>query len=162
MNRSLLSLPRRLLATASKTYKIFHVDATTSGALTTAQTGGHTLFFDEPVKIGGTDKGPNPLQTALAAVAGCENVLAKIVAKEMNFQFSSLDFAVDGEIDVAGLYGQPGVPISFQVLRVKAKLGTTESEARIREFTEKVEARCPIMQLFVKSGTKVEASWERI
>ena len=41
-----------------------------------------TAVIDEPEKLGGTNAGPNPIDIALASLAGCMNVTGHLVAKK--------------------------------------------------------------------------------
>ncbi len=43
-----------------------------------------TMYVDEPPQLGGEDKGANPVEYLLAALAVCLNVVGHMVAKEMN------------------------------------------------------------------------------
>ncbi|EIJ80206.1 OsmC family protein [Bacillus methanolicus PB1] len=62
-------------------------------------TGTHTFNIDEPESQGGKNTGPNPLQTVLGALIGCENIIANMVAKEINFDLQGIIFSVKGELD---------------------------------------------------------------
>ena len=48
------------------------------------------FLIDEPAELGGTNEGPNPVEYLLGAFAGCLNVMAHLVAQEMNMELRSL------------------------------------------------------------------------
>ncbi|CEM06984.1 unnamed protein product [Vitrella brassicaformis CCMP3155] len=109
--------------------------------------GKHAQFTDEPAKLGGQDKGPNPLETSLGALCGCLHVLSVGVANEMKMKFDKIDWTAKGELDVKGLKGDPNVQSHFQKVTVEGKIATNESDDRIHELLEKVERRCPLSSL---------------
>ncbi|MGI9553814.1 MAG: bifunctional alpha/beta hydrolase/OsmC family protein [Thermodesulfobacteriota bacterium] len=51
-----------------------------SGYFSTVNANGHYLFADEPVKFGGTDKGPTPYDLLLASLGSCVNMTLKMYA----------------------------------------------------------------------------------
>jgi uncharacterized OsmC-like protein len=51
-------------------------------ARTRAHTGGHELVIDEPAARGGTDEGPTPIETMIAALLGCTNVILNRIAEK--------------------------------------------------------------------------------
>ncbi|WP_412733836.1 OsmC family protein [Heyndrickxia acidicola] len=50
------------------------------------------MIIDEPTNMGGKDTGANPLGTLLGALAGCENVVTNMVAKEIDFNLKGIEF----------------------------------------------------------------------
>lgn len=119
----------------------------------------HTLVIDEPANMGGDDKGADPLSTLLASLAGCENVVANMVAKEIDFDLKGIDFKVNGEIDPRGLMGQADVVPYFQHVSIKASVQTDESDKRIQELKEKTDARCPVYTTLQAAGIPIDAEW---
>jgi uncharacterized OsmC-like protein len=57
--------------------------AFSEGMQTRAKVKNRTLIIDEPQQVGGKDERPNLLGTLLSALAGSENVIANLVAKEI-------------------------------------------------------------------------------
>lgn len=52
----------------------------------------HKLVLDEPPQRNGTDLGPTPLETTLAAYLGCTNVIGNILAEEMGIEIKTMSF----------------------------------------------------------------------
>jgi len=151
-------------AAAPKMWANLTINSVTQGPLTIAKTStDHELYFDEPVKAGGTNKGPAPLESILSALTGCENFIAHLLAKQKGFKFDKIEFQVTGGIDFAGpMKDAPGVSKTFQTLSVVAKIHTNEDEARVKEFSEEVGKRCPVFQLFKQAGVQITESWVRV
>ena len=60
-------------------------------------------MINEPVEAGGTDKGMNPGEYLLVALAGCQALGLKSFAKAKNLPYESLKIEVEGNVDVSGL-----------------------------------------------------------
>lgn len=123
--------------------------------------GNHEITIDEPPSMGGTDKGPDPLSTLLTALAGCENVIANLVAKDIDFDLQGIEFDVKGDLDPRGLMGQADIQPYFNQIYVHAKVQTDETDERIQELKEKTDARCPVFTTFQAAGVAIDAKWEK-
>jgi putative redox protein len=128
---------------------------------TTVHAGEHEFVIDEPPKLGGTDTGANPLQYFLGALAGCEDVIANFVAKELNFQLDGIHFEVEGLLDQRGMGGDPNVRPYFDKVVVRATVQTPESDERLRELQSKVDQRCPVFTTMKAAGTQMAVDWRR-
>ena len=137
------------------------VTGTTDGVTTEVKAGKHTLILDEAAQMGGKDAGANPLQYLLTALAGCENVTANFVAKQMEFDLQGITFEINGEFDPRGFMGDPNVRTFFEKVTVDAKVQTSESEERVKELQKMVEARCPVYGTFKAAGIEMIDSWTK-
>src|SRR5690625_2959275 len=126
----------------------FQVTGENTGLKSVVKAGKHEIIVDEAPQMGGNNEGPNPLQYMLSALVGCGNVVAHLVAKEMKFDLQGLTFEASGEFDPRGFMGDPNVRTYFETVTVNVKVKTSESEERIKELQEKVEARCPVYGTF--------------
>ena len=119
----------------------------------------HQIITDEPKNMGGADTGANPLETYFAALAGCEAVVAGMVAKEMDFQLDGMAFAIEGDLDVRGFMGDPAVSVPLQSIRMKVRVKTDEPDSRLQELKARVEHRCPVYAMTEAAGVAMEADW---
>ncbi len=103
-----------------------------------------TLTIDEPERLGGTNKGPNPVEVLLASLAGCLDFTGTIVAKEMGYELENLEIEVEGDMDPRGVMGKADVPIGFQEIRVKFNDIDGIPKEDISDFLKEVENRCPV------------------
>ncbi|MDZ5784454.1 OsmC family protein [Marinococcus luteus] len=140
---------------------IEHISAVSKGMNTESTAGDHKIVIDEPSSMGGTDEGANPLGTLLASLAGCENAIANFVAKEIDFDLQGIEFDVKGELDPNGMMGKGDVRPYFQTITVNAKVHTSESDERIQELQEKVDARCPVFTTMVAADIDMQANWAK-
>ncbi|MBP2241471.1 putative OsmC-like protein [Cytobacillus eiseniae] len=137
----------------------FQLDVTGSGMRTDSTNGKHTISIDEPESLGGKDTAADPMSTLLAALAGCENVMAQIIAKEMNIEIEDISFKVEGELDPSGLMGNLEIKPYFEKVKVQAFLKTSASEEEVDELRKKVDQRCPIYRTIKDAGIPIENSW---
>ena len=121
-----------------------------------------TFSMDEPSQLGGADAGPMPLEYVVAALNGCNGVMIPLVAKELDFTFSGIDFETTGIVDTRGLLGEEGIRTHFQKIRFQVKIQTEESEERIEQLKNEVERRCPVLNLFLDAGIQVDTKWSKI
>ena len=137
----------------------FHVTGITDKMKTTVKAKQHEIILDEPPVVGGNDAGPDPLSYLLASLAGCENIIANMVAQEMNFDLQSLQFDVKGQLDPKGMRGQEGARVFFEKVWFKASVLTSESPERLAELKEITDARCPVLTMMKASGIELETEW---
>ncbi|MCT8139311.1 OsmC family protein [Anaerobacillus sp. CMMVII] len=137
------------------------VNAKTEGITVTNKAGKHEFIIDEGKQMGGQDLGPNPLQSVLGALAACENVTARVVAREMNFDLQDLSFKIKGQFDPRGFMGDPSVRPYFETITVEATVTTGETEERIKELQEKVESRCPVYTMLKAANVQLEDQWNK-
>ena len=115
--------------------------------------------YDEPSQHGGTDLGPTPLTGVLSALCACEAVTFNRTAKEMNFDYSGIEFSASFTIDIRGRNGMRGVIPHFQTVRVEAVVSTNSKISDLELVVEETEARCPVYNLVKDAGVKIETLW---
>ncbi len=115
---------------------------------------------DEPVSAGGDGSGPTPLQSVLGALCGCEAVTFRRTATEYEFEYERIEFAGAATIDIRGRSGDRAVRPHFQTVKLHARVFTNESQESLDELVEEVEARCPVMNLMMDAGVRLDVRWE--
>ncbi|MFD1039598.1 OsmC family protein [Virgibacillus byunsanensis] len=117
------------------------------------------IVIDEPKELGGTDVGANPVEYVLASLSGCTSVIISLVAKELDFSYTDVEFYNEGTLDLRGLNGVEDVSSHFQTVTFKVTIETDESDQRIAELKTEVERRCPVYNLLKDAGITLESSW---
>ncbi|SET45555.1 OsmC family protein [Paenibacillus sp. NFR01] len=135
--------------------------STTEGLTSTVKAGTQQFYIDEPLSQGGGNRGPNPLQALLGALIGCENVIARTVAKETGFDLQGISFKAAGELDLRGLAGDTDVRTYFDNVEVRVEVVTTETEARILELQQETDRRCPIFGTLKAAGVRMNPVWTK-
>lgn len=133
------------------------------GVLKNVNTVGKFSFtIDEPVKLGGTDEAPTPMEYILGSFNGCILIVIETIAKEIDFAFHRLKSDSIGTIDRRGMKGIDNVSPHFQEVINTIWFETDESEHRIEELKEKVKDRCPAYNLFKDTGIPISLNWIKI
>lgn len=103
------------------------------------------IVIDEPADLGGADAGPNPVEYVLAAFAGCLNVMAHVVAKEMNFELRGVEIDLSGDLNPARLFGLSyDERAGYKQIVVRIKPDCDADEATLAKWAESIENRCPV------------------
>jgi uncharacterized OsmC-like protein len=117
------------------------------------------IVLDEPEELGGTDVGANPVEYVLAALSGCTSVVISLIAKELDFKYTDVEFENEGTLDLRGLNGVEGVSPHFQTVTFKVTIETDESDQRLEELKSEVIRRCPVYNLLKDAGITLESPW---
>ncbi len=128
-------------------------------ARTVIKVRGHEIITDE---AGDGNTGPSPLETVLAALAGCEGVIINRCAAAMGFEYGHVEMEAEGEVDGRGSRGVQGVRPYFLAVRLKIRLATNEPADRVARLKKNVENRCPVMNLMRDADVEVTTDWEAI
>jgi len=104
-----------------------------------------SITIDEPPTLGGTDHGAMPVEYTLASLAGCLNVVAYVIAKELGIEIKSLKIHVEGTINPDKfLIGDFTDRAGFKDISVKLDVDSDSDPALLNKWLEVVEARCPV------------------
>jgi len=117
--------------------------------------GTYSLVSDEPTAIGGTDKGPTPLDYFMASIGFCENVTFARYAALNDLDFDSLQTTVRGHWDRRGQADSSTTEPIFLDFVVETKLTSTGSVEKIKKVTRIAHKRCPMHSTITRVG-KVE------
>jgi uncharacterized OsmC-like protein len=121
----------------------------------------HRLEIDEPKELGGTDKGPNPVELILAALGGCQEIVLKFYGKKLGVDVQSVQTIVDGDLDLNGFLGLSNVRPGFQKVTATTKLKAKGDPAKIKELLRIAEERCPVLDI-LKNGVPVQISIQQV
>lgn len=115
----------------------------------------HSLQIDEPRELGGTDKGPNPVELVLAALGGCQAIILRLYGEKLGLKVKSVESIVEGNLDLGGFLGVPGVRPGFQNVKAITKVKVEGDPDKIKELLKIAEERCPVLDI-LKNGVPVE------
>ena len=124
----------------------FSISSTSkSPAKTAIQTRGFDLTVDEPQELGGTNEAPNPVEYILAGYAGCINVVAHIVAQELDFHLDDLKVDIDGYLNPNRLFGKSlNDRAGYKNIDVRVKTSTLIDPELKKKWLEEISHRCPV------------------
>lgn len=127
---------------------------TGEGVLSIADIGGKKVIIDEPLSLGGTDKGPNPVEYILAALGGCINVLVTTFAESFDVEIKDVQVHIEGDLDPDGFLGKnPNVRPGYEEIRYRVELDSPSPQEKINALLEHVDKICPVKDTL--EGTRV-------
>ncbi len=122
----------------SKILKNFHIESAT---------GGFSLYTDQPIAMGGTNTGPNPLQYLLVSLTGCILSVGRIIANQKRIELRGMAASVEGDIDVDVLMGRTSDGCAgFSSMKVAVSIDADMTDEEKKAFIEEIDNRCPVSQ----------------
>lgn len=107
-------------------------------------TRGFKVIFDEPMELGGTNEGMNPVEMQLNTLGACQIITAKVHAPRFGVQIDDMWVEVEGDLDLRGFQGVPGVKPGILEIRFVMHFVTDAPENKVKELAKEVERLCPI------------------
>ena len=131
---------------------------------------GHTIQTDIPLKMGGKDTAPQPVEYLLAALIGCTQATSIYVGRMMKprLLIDRIDFDIHGYRDERGALELPidtipSIPARLQcvngTVKVYFKNGMNVRNEELSILAEQTEARCPVANMMHASGCSMEIKW---
>lgn len=114
------------------------------GLAAVGQAGEHKVNIDEPVEMGGTDTGMNPMEMILCGLGGCQTIAASMFADKFRIDLQEYRVELEGDIDLDGIMGVEGVRPGFQTVRYNIHVKSDASQEKVEKFIEFVEKICPV------------------
>lgn len=130
-----------------------------TAARTDLQARSHVMLVDEPKARGGTDLAATPLETMLSSFLACTNVIANMVAREMNIEISGMDLNLSADFDTRGVFNKADVRVPFPRIVMSVKLDTTASAGEIEALKVAVARRCPVSVILRQAGVEIDDTW---
>ena len=122
---------------------------------------GHVIDVDTYPAFGGRDAAPSPLSYVLAALSSCNQVTGSVVAKELGITLGAWSFQVRGDLDTAVMVQGAEGDANFDSVTVTVSVETDADEATFQRLAAETERRCPVTQLFRRSGLAYVSDWSR-
>lgn len=122
---------------------------------------GHVFHADAYPAFGGADAAPSPLFYALGSLTSCNQVTANLVAKDLGIRLGRFTFEIQGDLDTAVLVAGADGNANFDRVEVRATVETDADEATFATLVSETARRCPVTQLFERSGLEFVNDWTR-
>jgi putative redox protein len=111
---------------------------------------GHTLRMDIPVSQGGLGSGFRPMQTLLAALAGCSSVDIVMILKKQKQDFQGLEIEVDGERE------EGKEPSLWRMINLKFLIsGNVDPQKAQRAVELSMQKYCSVAETLRKAGAEI-------
>jgi len=114
----------------------------------TSRTASFVLEGDEPAVLLGENHGPNAVEAVLHALASCLSVGIVYNASAMNININSLNFDVEGELDLHAFLGlsentRPG----YKNITINVDLDADAPKEKIVELIAYVQKTSPVLDI---------------
>lgn len=113
---------------------------------------------DEPPVLLGHDHGANPVEYALAALAGCLTTSLIYHASAKGIEIDEVEATLAGDLDLRGFLGMDdGIRNGYQKIQVIFKIKADAPEEVLKELVELAQKRSPVFDI-ISNPTPVQVS----
>ena len=132
-----------------------------SHSLTKCSTRDVEFPIDEPIERGGTNTGPAPTETAIAALIGCTNVISNKCAEKLGIDIGHLQIEAKYDFDRRGVLLTEEVDLPFPKVVLNIVSDGAATEAELEQVAVELAKYCPIAKVFRQAGTVIEENWSK-
>jgi uncharacterized OsmC-like protein len=123
---------------------------------------GLTLLADEPETLLGTDRGANPVEHLLHALASCVTTSMVYHAAARGIALERVESTLEGDLDLRGFLGlAPDVRKGYQSIKLKLRIKANISDEQFRDLSSLGPRFSPVYDS-VSNGVSIAVSTERI
>ncbi len=115
--------------------------------------------IDEPLERGGSNMGPSPTETAMAALIGCTNVIAHKVADKLGIDIGHMKISSACEFDRRGVALSDEIDLPFRRIHLRIEVDGDVTESDLKRVSEGLGRYCAVSKLFRMAGTEIEEEW---
>ena len=106
------------------------------------------LDADEPKVLLGTDRGANPVEYVLTALAGCLTTSLVYHAAARGIAVEEVESHLEGDLDLRGFLGiSEEVRNGYENIRVTFKIKADATEEQLRELVQLAQNRSPVFDI---------------
>jgi len=119
-----------------------------AGQEDSARTKTYVFDADEPPVLLGQDRGANPVEYVLHALAGCLTTSLVAHAAARGIRLHSVESRFEGDIDVRGFLGMdPGIRNGYREIRVTFKVKGDAPRETLEELVRVAQQRSPVFDI---------------
>lgn len=120
-----------------------------------------STVIDEPAERGGTNLGPAPTETAVAALIGCTNTIGNKCAAALGVDIGTLRIDAVCTFDRRGVTLAEDIAVPFEAIELTVKANGPATQEELERVAVETEKFCPLSKLFIGAGTKLEVTWQK-
>ena len=117
--------------------------------------------IDEPTERGGTNLGPTPTDTVIAALIGCTNVIGHKCANKLGVDIGHLKIDAICDFDRRGVTLEEEIEVPFEALTLEVVSDGSASDEALQTVAVEVAKFCPLSKLFENGGTALTVNWSK-
>ena len=115
--------------------------------------------IDEPKEREGTNMGPTPTETLVAALIACTNVIGNKCANKHGVEFKAMSIDAEAMFDRRGTQLLEEIEVPFPKIRLTINVTTDASAAQMENVKADLHRFCPVSKVIRNSGTEIEEVW---
>jgi uncharacterized OsmC-like protein len=120
------------------------------------------LAADEPDILLGTDRGANPVEHLLHALASCVTTSMVYHAAARGITIEQVESSLDGDLDLQGFLGlDPMIRNGYQQIRIKLRIKANVTDEQLRDLSSLGPTFSPVYDSLMK-GVPISVSAERM
>jgi putative redox protein len=131
-------------------------------ARTDVSVGDHEIITDEPESRGGSNLAAAPVQTFMASLIGCTNVITNKCARDLGVEINSMEIEMEAEIDRRGMMLTDAVAVPFPAITLNIDVKTNATDEQWDQVIDYLHKFCPIAVVIRASGTTITENWNLI
>jgi putative redox protein len=130
-----------------------------AGLLSEASIRDFKIEIDEPATLGGTDRGPNPVELVLAALGACQEITYRLYADALGIPVTSISVTLAGRLDLRGFFAaDEGVRPGFRDIHAKVTIDSPASADDIERLKATADRHCPVLDI-LRNVTPVKTEY---
>lgn len=138
------------------------VQSFSAGGKEIEHAGGFTLVADEPDILLGGDRGANPVEHLLHALASCVTTSMVYHAAARGIAVEQVESTLEGDLDLRGFLDlSPDVRRGYQNIRMKLRIKADVSDEQLQELSSLGPTFSPVYDSITR-GVRVAVSAERM
>ena len=106
------------------------------------------FISDEPRNLGGANKGPNPVEYVLGALAACQEIVIKAYAGQLGIEVQEVRVEASGDLNLEGFFNLSDARPGFNAVNYKTIITTEETDPQklqlLKDFSNE---RCPVLDI---------------
>ena len=110
-----------------------------------------STVIDEPKEREGTNMGPTPTETMVAALIACTNVIGHKCAKKHGVEFKTMTIDAESTLDRRGTQLLEEIEVPFPKIRLLINVTTDASEAAMEKVKADLHRFCPVSKV-IRNG----------
>lgn len=126
---------------------------------TTVTSRGLKLVMDEPVDRGGTNLGFMPLETMMAGLVGCTNVVSHKIAKANGIEITDMSVRAEITVNSSGTRLVKEIDVPFPDVKLFIEFTTNSDPAAVEILKRDLRRYCAVSKVLQQAGSKVEEIW---
>ena len=118
-----------------------------------------TVTMDEPKDRGGTNLGLMPLETMMAGLIGCTNVVSHKIAKANGIDMQDMSVRAEVTVNSSGTRLVKEIDVPFPEVKLFIEFTTTSDDAAVDIIKRDLRRFCAVSKVLQQAGSKVEEIW---